>query len=1008
MSTGTGNPKAPPGNTFRRRDKNRPLRAPTGQAHVFGLRRYRVHWIEIEDVLFHFDSAVLMPDAELEDEPGTPDEERITGLSVIRAAYMQAGDNPAQKLLIAGHTDTSGDDGYNEKLSQWRAADVRHVLLGEKDPWVKIAQDHGQNEDIKHILRFAARFKGWPCHTDSTGNVCDKSMTDATRAFQQSFSDDPALHPIGVDGSVGKETWGAFFELYMVRLAELAQTDVAGLEPLRAKVQWLYNDKRSIGCGEYHPIDMPGKDNFKSQKNRRVELLFYDADEEPLEKPPGELCHAGGKGGAATCLIYNPLLYDFVHLVPKRLHLTSVDDHFAPGAETLDIAYQVEGLAGAAVTLEITSPLYDSNPIFTRQLSAGETGDGGHTIAWDGRANCPAGSLKGALIHPLFGPYTVRLFDDGSHADSAQFKVLYDGLALRRGPWTADEAEPPESDEKAWVQFKLNELGYYGGPVGKNTEGYMERAIVRYKANHKAMHELDFLKYQTTITDTLKKALKAGDNKRVFLEGDPFGAPGKEARLFVEALTYESKPEFTGNRLRLEQARLNRPILPLEVEIFLRGKNDTRVSAPGAVGPARVNWRFKDADEDLSTQPADLPKEPSKTQAYLKKSLELNGGRVAPDGDNCHKDFGGLRDTPATTFKTPVFLGDSYVPYVVEEDAGQKVVFSKASVDAAKFPKRLGRAGCYFRPSFISGDDYQVTAELDFTGLPNQADLEKAHAIAADDPDTRPHAQSGVIRIWRAARVAVRIRWPARKNDPEWGKIAAEFKHAFTEMDVSSMVTKSITDVITEAQYKKIVADLTDHKKGDISLLPDSLVGVKLPAQGSLNAADYQAALKTFCDDNYWSKIVYTLREKLSENIRKEHPTGFVVAEFMTHRPVKVLKAPPADKTVLDPAYISWTFSIGLPDSTIFADQKDPDKVYYVVSHEMGHNFWLQHWEHAAGSRAADHDKKDHNCLMSYSSNSCSHAHHRQGKYTPHFCGQCNLKLRGWDIDAAAIPADSA
>ena len=91
----------------------------------------------------------------------------------------------------------------------------------------------------------------------------------------------------------------------------------------------------------------------------------------------------------------------------------------------------------------------------------------------------------------------------------------------------------------------------------------------------------------------------------------------------------------------------------------------------------------------------------------------------------------------------------------------------------------------------------------------------------------------------------------------------------------------------------------------------------------------------------------------------------------------------------------------------IFVDQKDPDKVYYVVAHEMGHNLWLKHWEHAGGSVAADHDSADQNCIMSYSSSSCPDAHHRPGTYTPHFCGKCNLKLRGWNIDAAGIPANS-
>ena len=71
----------------------------------------------------------------------------------------------------------------------------------------------------------------------------------------------------------------------MQRLAELSHTDVAGLEVLRNKLHWLYDDLRRVGCGEYHPTDMPGKDNFKSQKNRRVELLFYDPGKEGRADP---------------------------------------------------------------------------------------------------------------------------------------------------------------------------------------------------------------------------------------------------------------------------------------------------------------------------------------------------------------------------------------------------------------------------------------------------------------------------------------------------------------------------------------------------------------------------------------------------------------------------------------------------------------------------------------------------------------------------------------------------
>jgi len=988
-----------------RRDKDKKFECKAGHSHTFRLRRYLVRWLEIEDVLFHYDSAVMMPDSESGDEPGTIDQERITGLSALRAAYLQAGDNPEQKLLLAGHTDTSGDAKSNEKLSKQRTENVLYVLTGQKNEWVKISEDRHKNEDIKHILRWVARWKGWPCHTDSTGNIYDEKTRAAVKAFQKEFSNTGDCYAIKVDGNAGKETWGAFFHLYMQRLAELSHTDVAGLEVLRNKLHWLYDDLRRVGCGEYHPTDMPGKDNFKSQKNRRVELLFYDPGEEPLNRPSGDICHKGGKGGSSTCPIYNPAFYDYEYIVPKRLDIVKADDHFAPGHETLEITLQIEGLSSSTVTMEITSPHYSSNPIFKQELTADEKSDGSHTIVWDGKANCAAGDLKDTWIHPLYSPYNVRIYDSGKHSDQATFKVLYHSITLRQGPWTPDEAEPLKSDEKAWVQYKLNELGFYGGPVGKDTDNYLNRAIIRYKANHKSMHQIDYSKYNADITNELKSALAKGDNKHVYIDGDAFADPAKESRILVEGLTYESKAEFSTNKADKEKGRLNLPLIPVEVDIYLRTKKDEKALVPGGVGPVRINWRFTDSDEDISIQYTSEHKKPSRTRTYIEKCLKLRDGRNGTNGDNCHRDFGGIRENGAANWHTPVFLGDFYVPYKVEKDDGQKVVFSKACVDVAKYGKRLGKAGFLFRPSNIAGDDYRIKAEIDFTGLPNKTDLESFHGVA--DEATRIHAESGVFRIWRRARVAMRVTWPPRTNSNQWTEIAEEFKKTYLDADVSSFVTKKISEVLSENQYKGIVADNTEHKKKDVKLFDDSLVGVNLPAQDSMNAAEYRMALKTFTSDNYWDKIVYKLREQMSENIRKEFPNGFIIVEFLTHRPVTVLKSPPGDKSVAESNYVTWSFSIGLPDSMIFADQRDPDKVYYVVAHEMGHNFWLKHWEHAGGSTPMDHDKADHNCMMSYSNSKCSHTHHRPKEYTPHFCGQCNLKLRGWNIDSADIPADS-
>src|SRR5687767_11782592 len=95
---------------------------PTGQLHKFSLREMRGHALEAGAVHFHLDSAVLLPNGEsADDEAG--------GLSVLRAVYQHAKQSPAQKILIAGHTDTSGPTDYNQELSFLRAKSVMHALL---------------------------------------------------------------------------------------------------------------------------------------------------------------------------------------------------------------------------------------------------------------------------------------------------------------------------------------------------------------------------------------------------------------------------------------------------------------------------------------------------------------------------------------------------------------------------------------------------------------------------------------------------------------------------------------------------------------------------------------------------------------------------------------------------------------------------------------------------------------------------------------------------------------
>src|SRR5215469_9208042 len=92
--------------------------------HQFLLLLYRGYVLEVEDAHFHHDSAVLLPDYECDSEAGETPDDHVSGLAVLANCYLYAKDKPSQKLMIAGHTDTTGSDAYNLKLSQMRADNV--------------------------------------------------------------------------------------------------------------------------------------------------------------------------------------------------------------------------------------------------------------------------------------------------------------------------------------------------------------------------------------------------------------------------------------------------------------------------------------------------------------------------------------------------------------------------------------------------------------------------------------------------------------------------------------------------------------------------------------------------------------------------------------------------------------------------------------------------------------------------------------------------------------------
>jgi hypothetical protein len=363
----------------------------TGKHHRVLVRRFRAGVLDFEDVHFHFDSAVLLPD--FGDcgvgSADASDANRVTGLAAVRSVYLQAEENPAQKLLIAGHTDRSGSSSYNLQLSTLRADNVLRVLQGDRAGWVKICDGRHQVEDYQQILKWVDAIWGWGCDPGTVDNVLGPKTREAVREFQKQYNAGAAELPPGfsahidVDGAVGPQTWGAFFDVYLRVLELILGTDSAGLRAKQSSLKFL-DAQKLVGCGEKQPLTANVVANRRSQIDRRVDVIFFDPGEEPLLT-----CHPDAKSCVpADCELYRG---GFFHLVPVPCRPapspTSRPLILFPASPTRDA-----GPAPDAGTAPASAPDGGTAPARDAGASPASAPDGGTAPARDaGASPAPSG-----------------------------------------------------------------------------------------------------------------------------------------------------------------------------------------------------------------------------------------------------------------------------------------------------------------------------------------------------------------------------------------------------------------------------------------------------------------------------------------------------------------------------------------------------------------------------------------------------------------------------------------
>lgn len=303
-----------------------------------------LYFLEFADTLFRLKSSVFLPEGQSPADSGST-ESRIVGPALTATCLKQLKNNPSQVFLITGHTDTSGSEGYNGPLSENRSGAVFACICGDRNlfkamsdaPHIsdKKERDETLFKDKIQICNWAETEFGWP--TSYASNAFDFLRT--FKAFQRSYNEDTSGlnngNSIDVDGDWGQETWGAVFDCYEFSLAKALGIEKEQLNSLREEInligRYARPDGGHVGCNEYYPIDQAYRDNYRSQANRRVEVLFFEKD-----SIPSFVCHPG----TDTCKPESCPAFGVN--APIRLPVTDLVIPVSPGRLLLEIGDDIK------------------------------------------------------------------------------------------------------------------------------------------------------------------------------------------------------------------------------------------------------------------------------------------------------------------------------------------------------------------------------------------------------------------------------------------------------------------------------------------------------------------------------------------------------------------------------------------------------------------------------------------------------------------------------------------
>lgn len=276
-------------------DFNKSLLVLSGNSNKMTVTKIPLHVLEMEDVCFHDGSALLLLDAPIGSSEGgasADNQKKVSGTDCLVLVFRHFQENPNKKLLITGHDDTNGSARQGFTISKLRAEGVLRLLEGDKSAWVKHAAANHTIKDYQQYLKYFHYTRGCNCDPGEVDGLWGKSTEAAIRAYF-SFVNNTGVLSAALDIQMvtqnpGKlwpvKVWNHVYDVYEHAIFSMligSRWTPADAERERHRLSFVDPSKPYVACGESFPIDKVGKDNYRSQKNRRVEFLFFDDNKIP-------------------------------------------------------------------------------------------------------------------------------------------------------------------------------------------------------------------------------------------------------------------------------------------------------------------------------------------------------------------------------------------------------------------------------------------------------------------------------------------------------------------------------------------------------------------------------------------------------------------------------------------------------------------------------------------------------------------------------------------------------